>query len=243
MNTIFNTGVSGMIANQKKLDKTAHNIANVNTVGYKPEKAVFDSLVYTNMDVNAGNGEMAGHGVRQSQNRISFRQGTLTATGNPLDFAIAGEGFFAVEKDGAVEYTRKGSFSMSLENYRTYLVTEDGARVLDRYGRYVTVDLNYETGLPDYEQVKDSIGIFNFDNPYALDRAGSGRWLASAASGAAAPVYFSDAADIRSGYLEASAVDIGEEMVGLIEAQRAFQLSARIVQTADEIEQIVNNLR
>jgi len=234
INTIFHTGVSGMIANQKKLDVTAHNIANVNTTGYKPEKAEFESLMYTNMDVNAGDGAMVGHGVRQSQTELNFRQGMLTVTGNPLDFAIAGTGFFAV---GA------GSFSMSLEGYQSYLVTEDGARVLNMYGGYVTVYNDSETGLPDYEQIKNSIGIYSFDNPYGLERAGSGRLLASAVSGGPVPMYQSDEVSVRSGYLEASAVDIRDEMVGMIEAQRAFQLSAKIVRAADEIEEIVNNLR
>lgn len=244
MNTIFNTGVSGMVAYQKKMDLTAHNIANVNTPGYKPERADFESLIHTDMDVNVETDDLRGHGVRQRGTTLDLGQGMLEPTGNPLDFAITGEGFFAVDNNGVIEYTRNGSFEMSLEGYWNYLVTKDGRKVLDNHGRYVTINMDPETGLPDYNALKNSIGIFRFGNPYGLGRAGSGRFLQSELSGPAMAVYRSGAGEIvRAGYLETSAVEIGEEMVGLIEAQRAFQLSARIVRAADEIEEIINNLR
>ena len=163
-----------------------------------------------------------------------------------MDFAIKGEGFFAVENSGEIEYTRDGSFSIEPGINRAYVVTRDGNSVLDRRGMPLLLELNSDTGPPEYSSLVDLIGIYTFSNPYHLARAVSGRFVSTEQSGPAVVSNNRTGANgqsILQGHLEASTVSLGTEMTELLKAQRAFQLSARIVQTADEIEQTVNNLR
>ncbi|MGI6578197.1 MAG: flagellar hook-basal body protein [Eubacteriales bacterium] len=246
MNKIFRTGVTGMMAYQNKLNTTANNLANINTPGYKPEHTRFENLLYSPMDVNTQEEVLSGNGVKQSGSVLKLDQGSLVSTGNPLDFAIAGEGFFAVDKEGVTEYTRNGAFRVDLQGYYARIVTNDGYDVLDRNGYPVTLDIRSDSGQPDYESLKDKIGIYSFENPYGLERTVNGRFIATVESGQA---FLSDYQGVEnedvlySGFLEASSVSLGDEMVDVIKSQRAFQMSARIVQTADELEEIVNNLR
>lgn len=245
MNQIFFTGMTGMNAFQNKLNTAANNLANINTPGYKPEQTRFENLLYTPMDINK-EGVLSGNGVRQSGQALDLSQGSLIHTGNPLDFAIAGEGFFAVDKEGVTEYTRNGAFRVDLQGYYARIVTNDGCSVLDRSGVPITLDLRAGSGQVDYDSIKDRIGIFRFDNPYGLERTASGRFVPTDESGQAYVSYAQGKEEgtvVFSGHLEASAVSLGEEMVDVIKAQRAFQVSARIVQTADQLEEIVNNLR
>lgn len=246
MNQIFYTGVTGMVAYQNKLNVTANNLANINTPGFKPEQARFENLLYSPMDINNEEEVLSGNGVRQTDSALDMRQGSLVYTGNPLDFAIAGDGFFAVDKEGVTEYTRNGTFRVDLQGNYARIVTNDGYSVLGRNGYPVTLDLRTPSGQPDYDSVKDRIGIFTFDNPYGLERTGSGRFAPTAESGQANPPGYrgSEGEEIlMPGFLEASAVSLGDEMVDMVKAQRAFQVSARIVQTADQLEEIINNLR
>lgn len=240
------TGVTGMIAYQREMDNIAQNIANVNTAGYKPGSTRFQELVSTEMDVNNAGDNLVGHGVRQIGQQIRFTQGAMIQSGGTLDYAIAGDGFFAVDHGGVTEYTRNGAFRLSEGDGASRLIDADGNAVLDGSGQPISAAKDSETGEVDYAKLKETIGVFLFDNPYGLERTSSGRFVPGTlsgdpkttdANGADAPY------QVLSGCLEASAVDIGGEMVGVIEAQRAFQLNAKIVQTADQIEEIVNNLR
>ena len=245
MNTIFHTGVTGMHAYQNKLDSTANNMANINTAGYKPDEMRFEALLYTNMDVNSQD-ILNGHGVKHAYNALKLNEGSFIKTDNPLDFAIKGEGFFAVDKAGKKEYTRNGAFKVELERNHANIVTSDGSYVLDRRGMPLTLSLNSGTGQPDYSSLIDSIGVFTFSNPYQLVRTASGRFESSEESGPPVVTGYqtgSNSDAILQGYYETSSVSLGNEMAELLKAQRAFQVSARIVQTADEIEQTVNNLR
>lgn len=245
MNKIFHTGVTGMRAYHSKIDSTANNLANINTAGYKPNELRFESLLYTSMDINTED-VMAGNGIKTSSSSLQLTQGSFISTDNPLDLAIKGEGFFAVERSGIREYTRNGSFSVEHAGNRAYIVTNDGGNLLDRRGMPLALGFSGETGQPDYSSLIDMVGIYTFSNPYQLARTASGRFSSNEKSG---PAVLSDYQrmgqdeGILQGFLEASSVSLGTEMTELLKAQRAFQISARIVQTADELEQTVNNLR
>ena len=128
MNTAFYTAVSGMRTFQSALDITANNMANVNTTAYKAERGAFQDLLYTQMDVKSGE-LLTGHGVKMSDVQPVFIQGAFEKSGQPLDFAITGDGFFAVEKgNGGIQprYTRDGAFKISVSEEGDVLATRDG---------------------------------------------------------------------------------------------------------------------
>lgn len=277
MSIAFYTGVAGMLASQSFMDATANNMANVNTVGYKTQNAVFEDLLYTKMNIhsnyqndgqneNAAEGEnvpvkadgsvdsywpdgsrvydLVGHGVKIGSVDLMYQQGGFLNTERQLDFAIDGEGLFAVENSmGDVEYTRNGSFNLSIEGRKIYLVNAQGYHVLDRKGKHITLALD-ENDNPDYDGLVDKLGIYYFDNPYGLTPTDGGSFLESANSGEAVAAKADDErSEILQYYLENSNVQLSDQMVNLIQAQRSFQLNAKVVQTADSIEEMINNLR
>ena len=146
-----------------------------------------------------------------------------------------GEGFFAVmDADGAVYYTRCGSFTLSNENGENYLVTHSGEYVLDADNSKIKVERGFEA---------DSLykaALYAFDNPEALTIDGGGRYIANARSGAARP---DGNSTLLIGAQERSNVDLLTEMTNMMTAQRNLQYNIKMVQTAEEIEQTVNNLR
>ncbi|MDF2631772.1 MAG: flagellar hook-basal body protein, partial [Caproiciproducens sp.] len=150
----------------------------------------------------------------------------------PLDYALtANNDFFAVQTDGKVKYTRDGNFHISLENGVNYLTSSDKGYVLDAKGQKIT--LNSENDSP-------AIGVFSFQNTDGLVREGNSYFMPSNNSGAANVV---TNAEVKKGSLENSAVDLADQMVSVIELQRAFQFNSKIVQVSDEIMQTVNSLR
>lgn len=262
MNIAFHTGVSGMTAYQEGLNLIANNVANTNTDGFKPQKETFRDLVNTNMDVHDREKLMYGHGVRTTGGDVIMRQGNMRATGNPLDFAIAGEGFFAVQNGNTVQYTRSGVMDISVEEDGNFLIATDGSYVLDGEGERITVpykesepkkdadgNIINNGGEPttevDFQALQDKLGIYTFVNPYGLTQNDGCKFSPSTISGAAVPLVDEQRAnvDILSATLESSAVDMADEMVAIMQTQKAYQFSAKIVQTADQIEEIVNNLR
>ena len=251
MNIAFYSGASGMMAYQKDMDIIAHNIANVNTAGYKPQRGVFADLLYSRMAVNTEEDFLTGHGVRIADSDLLFRQGPINATNNELDFAIIGDGFFAVEmiETGTLAYTRSGVFGIGLENETDgYLVTGEGHFVLDADGERIEIS-RYENSdnLFDLSDLTERIGIYHIPNPFGLEPQGSSLYLLTAKSGEAEVMEEGDEDNppyrVVQNALENSAVELADEMVMVIQSQRAFQMSARLVQTADELEEIVNNLR
>ena len=249
MNISFYNGTSGMIAYQESLNRISHNIANANTLGYKPSRSSFRDLLYTRMAVNSPEEPLTGHGVRIEDDQLIYRQGALLQTGNTLDYALMGDGFFAVERpDGSVEYTRNGAFDISVEGESGYLVTADGSYVLDGSGDRIELTRGEGEGPFDLEGLADRLGIYDFPNPYGLEPSSGSCFKETGSSGEAEAVTEEEAAEGRqyqvlSGALEQSAVELSDEMVQVIVSQRAFQMNARMVQTADELEQLVNNLR
>ena len=250
MNNAFYTGVSGMVSYQKGLDTIAHNMANVNTSGYKTQRSSFKDTLLTKMDVKSNKEELTGHGVRHVKNEYIYSQGALNMTERPLDFAINGDGFFKLQRineDGEelTSYTRAGNFNLSLEGEDAYLVTPTGYYVLDSNGDRIIVDKSKAedgSNVLDYSSLRDKLGVYTFDNPYELEPVGDTMVRATERSGedrlSADGQY-----DVVAGALENSQTNIVDQMTQLIETQRAYQFSTRIVQTADQIEEMVNNLR
>ncbi len=249
MNNAFYTGASGLRAHQYAIDVTSHNLVNSNTYGYKATKPEFRDLLYSNMDVNI-NRELdadedihTGHGVKLSNQDLIFTQGSLHNTGYALDYAIAGEGLFAVEKNGQIEYTRNGSFDLSIEGdaEEAFLVSHDGSYVLD--SNYERISVPYEIGKNvETNGLAERLGVFNFANPFGLYRTNDESFVPSEISGepeiADRGVY-----KIYENTLERSNVDIAEQFADVIVSQKAYQFSARVVTTADEVEQVANSLR
>ena len=270
MNISFHNGVSGMLAYQEDMNQIAHNVANAGTVGYKPSRSVFQDLLYTRMAVNSEEEPLVGHGVRVADNHLVYRQGPLLQNGaGGLDFALVGDGFFAVELvDGSIQYTRNGSFNISIEPavddagapilkdgeplYQGFLVDEEGNHVLDSEGKRIELPrLKGDDGLFDLKGLKDRLGIYDFPNPYGLEHQSGVRFTANEVSGEAVAIikgtetgdYHGRSYSIIENALEQSAVELSTEMVDAIVSQRAFQINAKMVQTADELEQVINNLR
>ena len=236
----FWTARTGLNAQQQRLDTVANNMANVNTTAFKPMRTSFKDLIYQNINrPDAQDTAMTGAGVKVNSNDILMTQGPLTATAREMDMALLVKGdFFALENtNGDILYTRSGNFYMHLEDNTTaFLVDGDGNRVLDADGSQI--ELAFVDGRFVFNPA--DVGVYRFPNAYGLESAGSNTYLESANSGAPEPVMYPE---YTVGYLEGSGVDIAQEMVNMIEAQRAFTLNARVSQTADEVEQEINNLR
>lgn len=263
------TAASGMTAQQLNVDTISNNLANVNTVGYKKETTNFKSLLYTNLrgpeeevtDTTASANQV-GHGVRALANSRNYASGILQQTENPTDIAIIGEGFFAIDNNGEELYTRDGSFRFSmLEDEGSYaLVTSDGYPVLSTedesilIGNEVSVNdlvigqdgnvyyLDEEGIQMDVAQIK----IVQFANRAGLEATGSNLYQATPASGEALLEAEEDALSrsvLRTGYLEGSNVQLAEEMVNLIIAQRAYEVNSTAIKTADDMMQQANQLK
>ena len=242
MKSAFYSGASGLIANQEALNNIGNNLANSNTVGYKAQQTSFEDLLYRNMYNNGANPPLVGQGVRVTGTGLVVEPSALINTGNPLDFAIAGDGWFAVQKNNQTFYTRNGQFDVSVEGSRAYLVAQDGSYVLTDRGQRITIDSYDKSEELDYSELTEKIGVYRFANPGALTPASSNRYSPSATSGTAAAAREGDY-KILNMSLEQSGVSTAQELTNMITAQRAYQISARIVQVADENEQTVNNLR
>lgn len=236
------TGAAGLAANQYYINNIGSNIANVNTAGYKPVVTAFSDLLYSQMytksaDVLSGNGSKAEYGG------INPGQAALLPTGNKLDFAIQGSGWFAVETKDGVRYTRNGAFSLSPENGSLFLVDASGNYVLDKAGNRISqageTDAD-DVSKADADALATQAAVYDFANPEALTPLASSLYASNTQSGE--PTLSTDS-QVVSGYLEQSGTSMVDGMLDLIMAQRAYQLSAKVLQTADEDEQTVNSLR
>jgi len=264
------TGASGMISQQTNVDTIANNLANINTTGYKTERAEFKSLLYQTIQEKSTEstgeekpiGIQVGLGTRNSAITSQFTQGVFTETGNQWDFAIQGEGFFGVQKqDGSIGYTRSGAFKMSIGVGGNTLCDSDGNPVLDSNGAPITVDATYspsqitvdDSGNLSYpdadgnaQSIDVKIGVVQFNNPSGLTK-GSGTSLKESAASGSPRWESSDSAltqsTIKQKYLEASNVQAVDEMVNLIVAQRAYEMNSKIITASDTMLQQANNLR
>lgn len=249
MNKAFYTGASGLRAYQTNINIIGHNVVNSGTVGYKATIPEFRELINNNMDVNinrelpADDKIKEGNGVRMWHDDLNFTQGKFQSTDYPLDFLIAGDGLFALQDDtGNIEYTRNGSFDISIEGENAFLVNADGKYVLDQNNQKIQLDYVPGTNTIDIDTVKPRLGVFSFTNPNGLTRTDGGSFLVSENSGEPENASRADYT-LYQGSLEASNVELSQEMTNLIVAQRAYQFSSKVVTTSDEIEQLVNPLR
>lgn len=252
------TASSGMKTQQFHLDTIANNLANVNTTGFKKNMVNFQDLLYQQLRIpteQKPTGIDVGTGVRVAATLTNFLQGILEETGNPLDMAIEGTGFFKIQlPDGQIGYTRNGSFRLDAEGY---LVNSDGYRVLDEGDseielgeniREVIIDENGQITViddeGDYNEVA-ILGLTRFANPGGLEKKGSSIFLPTPASGEPQDGTAGEEGFglIRQNFLEGSNVQVVEEMVKMITAQRVYEINSKMIQTSDEILGITNNLR
>lgn len=242
MKPSFYTGRSGLLAFQEQINVTGNNIANSNTTAYKPQVTGFRDLLYSEMDANTPNDPLYGNGVKAINKGINAAQSGLTPSNNSLDLAIMGDGWFEVQSGDRLLYTRDGSFSISLSGNRAYLVNQRGDFVMDSNGRKITTEISSKTNSIDPHALVKRVGVYTFDYDEALTPESSNCYSSNALSGTAvSDINGNDR--IKTGYLEMSGVSLADEMVDIITAQRSYQLSARVVQVADELEQTVNSLR
>lgn len=243
MNIAFYSAVTGMKAFQQELDIMANNMANVNTVGYKPLAPSFNDLLYTNM--NTKEEHKTGHGTRITDTDYMFGQGLLKNTGRNLDFAIAGDSYFALDNGGNNPvFTRDGTFRVGKGNDdKYYLMSQDGSYVLSATQKRIEITMYNGTNTPNLVGITRRIGMYKFKNPYGLRPLGDNQVAETENSGGWNIVPNSAVNRILSGCLESSKVEISSEMIDMIQAQRAFQMNSRIVQTADQVEEMINNLR
>ncbi len=244
----FYAGASCMMSQQTSMNTVANNIANISTTAFKPQNTAFSALMYQNVNGGDGNYISTGHGVVVQKTGVNYTQGDLRSTGMEMDCAIIGDGFFAVENkdDGTITYTRDGAFELSVSDSTSYLVNGAGNYVLNADGERIEVPAVTTTtdasGITTTTGGFDSskVGVYKFANNYGLELAGGGQYKATDRSGEAEAV---EKPTIRTGYLEASGVQIAQEMVKMIEASKAFSFGSKVVQAADDMEKVVNQLR
>ena len=242
MRTAFYAGASGLLANQKAMDNIANNVANVSTTGYKPQNISFQSLIYDEMYVNTPTDPEKGNGVKSEINDTNFNQSSVVPTSYDLDFAIVSNALFAVEQDGLVAFTRAGNFNIGMQGETGYLVTANGDFVLDAQGNRIVLEKEAGSNNFDTSNLKNQIGLFTFDNPNYLTPIADNLYAVSTKSGVAVAVGNNEGLLIQ-GALEQSGTNLADEMAEMITVQRAFQLAARVVTTAEENQRTINELR
>lgn len=258
------TAATGMKSQQFNIDTIANNLSNVNTTSYKTQRAEFKDLFYatlkrTNMVDEEGrpvNLEV-GHGVMPTATKKDFRPGSFVETNGTFDLAIDGEGFFAVLlPNDEIRYTRDGSFKLSVDFDEGTLVTSEGYIVLSEDDdeifiesglRDITIDdLGYITGVDEEGDMVDlgRVKLVRFTNPEGLLSEGLNLYSDTVATGEEIPIEPEEMRGrIVQGYLEASNVQVVDEMVKMITAQRAYEINSKTIQTADEMLQLTNNLK
>jgi len=259
MNPALWAAKTGLDAQQTRMTVTSHNLANVNTTGFKKGRAVFEDLLYQNVrqvgastsqDTQAPTGLSLGTGVRVVATEKNYTQGSMQQTGNSLDVAINGRGFFQVLlPDGTLGYTRDGDFQT---NAQGELVTASGYRVqpgitipdgtqsvtIGKDG-VMTVTL---AGQSSTTQI-GSLQIFDFINPAGLQPRGENMLAESAASGTAqgGTPGLNGLGLVEQGALESSNVNVVEELVNMIETQRAYEMNSKAIATTDQMLEYVTN--
>jgi flagellar basal-body rod protein FlgG len=254
------TAASGMEAQQLNIDTIAHNLANINTSGFKQRKAQFQDLLYQNMrQAGAANtattdipvGLQVGLGTKPVATDIIFTQGDFSSTNNPLDLVIQGQGFFQIRQaNGEMAYTRNGNFHLNRDGN---IVTTEGD-VLDpqitippdqigiTIGADGTVSVQ-QAGQSAPQQV-GKIELALFQNPSGLQNVGKSLFLPTQSSGDAVTGTPGEngLGTLLEGFVEQSNVSVVEEMVNMIVSQRAYEANSKVIRTADEMFTQANNV-
>lgn len=250
---------SGMAAQKLNIDVISNNLANVNTVGFKKSRNDFQDLMYQTIrqagSETASGGQVPsgiqiGMGTMPVSIQKLFIQGDFQETRNELDLAIEGQGFFRVIRNDTECYTRSGNFKLDAEGN---IVTADGDRLqpemtVPAEAVSVNVDSDGTVTAFDPDGVGTSIGVlelYSFANPAGLSAMGHNLYNTTDASGEAVAGMpgSSGMGSIVQGYLEMSNVDVVEEMVNMIIAQRAYEINSKAIKTADDMMSIVNNIK
>ena len=248
-----------MQSQQLNLDVIANNLANVNTTGFKKSKIEFQDLLYQTSrapgaEQGAGNqlptGIQIGHGSRPVATAKIFTSGELTQTGERLDVAIQGDGFFEVQlPDGSRAYTRDGALKLASDGRVTTsdgLVLQGGFQPIPTGTTNITISAGGDVTTSGANGAQTfRVNLARFANPAGLESMGRNLFRETAASGTAEVGNAGENGfgTLAQGYLEMSNVKVVEEMVNLIVAQRAYEVNAKSVQAADEMMQLSNNLR
>ena len=246
---------TGMEAQQTQLDVISHNLANVSTTGFKRASAVFEDLMYQNLrQVGANSTEQSqlptglqlGLGVRTVATSRSFTQGSMQQTNNQLDLAIKGNGFFQVtQPDGTMGYTRDGSFQVDAQGR---LVTASGLPVANGItvptgATNVTIGTDGAVSATISGQATPqtigTLAIANFVNPAGLEPRGENLYAETAASGQpqGGTAGTNGLGTVMQGFLETSNVNVVQELVSMIQTQRAYEMNSKAIQTSDQMLQ------
>lgn len=255
------TAASGMQAQQLNLDTIANNLSNSSTAGFRSRRLQFQDLIYQNMvmpgsassqQTTVAAGLQIGLGTRTSASEIIQLQGDLSATGNPLDLAIEGQGLFQVQlPTGETAYTRSGAFHVDAQGN---VVTADGNPIqpsltLPQGATSVTIGADGTVSVTlagqQAAQTVGNIQLALFPNPGGLNSIGKNLFLATTGSGdpvLGTPGGSDGLGQLQQGYLEQSNVSVVAEFIQMIVAQRSYEANSRVVQAADQMFQLVNNL-
>lgn len=257
----LNTAATGMQAQQQNLDVLSNNLANISTNGFKKSRAEFEDLMYqtqkdpgqaTGLNSVSPTGVQTGLGVKTGAVQKDFSHGSSIVTKNPFDLQIEGSGFFQMmTPDGTVGYTRDGAFKR-----------DPTGRLIDRNGNALqpeitipadaagveisaTGEVKIIQNLNDAPQTVGQIDIVNFVNPAGLRSIGKNLFTQTSASGQAITTRpgLQGTGYLAQGQVEGSNVNIADEMVNMITAQRAYETNSKAIQAADQMLQTVNNLR
>lgn len=253
------TAASGMNAQQANIDNVAHNLANVNTTGFKKSRVEFEDMVYqqikaagtaTSQEAEAPLGLETGLGARAVATARNFSTGNLRSTNSPLDLAIEGMGFFQLTLPGGeTGYTRAGALHL---NGQGQLVTADGVQINPAIAipaNATTISVSKDgivsASIPGQgPQQVGTIELATFQNAAGLEARGGNVFVATTASGE--PTTGVPGTDglgtLAQGFLEDSNVSVVEEMVNMILGQRAYEANSKVIRAADEMLQQVNNL-
>jgi flagellar basal-body rod protein FlgG len=259
MNPALWAAKTGLDAQQTRMSVTSHNLANVNTSGFKKGRAVFEDLLYQNVkqvgsatsqDTQSPTGISLGTGVRVVATEKTYTQGNLVQTDNGLDLAIEGRGFFQILlPDGTVGYTRDGSFK---SNAQGELVTSSGYTVqpgitIPDGAQSVSIgsDGTVTVQLPGQAAPVQvgSIQLVDFINPSGLQARGQNIVVETASSGPAqtGTPGLNGLGTLRQGSLESSNVNVVEELVNMIETQRAYEMNSKAIATTDQMLEYISN--
>lgn len=250
------SAASGMQAQQMNIDNISNNLANVNTTGFKKGRIEFQDVIYQTMKsagaisgdgVNLPTGLSVGLGVRTAATQKIFTQGNMQQTGNSLDLTIQGDGFFQINcPDGTIAYTRDGNFKRDAEGN---VVTSNGymlepAITIPEEATEINIaedgTVTYKTADDNAIQEAGTIDLVRFVNPSGLAAIGNNLFKETDASG---NPFDDGVGTIAQGWIEMSNVQVVEEMVNMITAQRAYEFSSKAIKSSDEMLETASNLR
>ncbi len=255
------TAATGMTAQQLNLDVIANNLANVNTTGFKRSRVDFQDMLYQTIrsagsteaqGVQVPTGIQVGLGTKPAAIQKIFSQGDFQQTGNPLDVVIEGDGFFQVSMpNGNIGYTRDGCFKMDSQGR---IVTSDGYPLqpeitIPAEATNVSIgsDGTVTVNLPGQTQPQEigQIQLVKFINPGGLSSIGKNLFIPTASSGdpTSGSPGLNGFGTLAAGFIEMSNVNVVEEMVNMIVAQRAYEVNSKSIQAADEMLNMANNMR